>query len=476
MSSRRALAAALAAAVLGCAVGPSYERPELPVPASFRDTPEAQASLADLEWWEVFHDEVLQSLVREALEQNRDLLTAVANVEEARNTAAVQRGELFPQAGYEGHAYKGKNSALGLPADLGGGGTHSSYLAALNFFWEVDVWGRIRRATESARAQMLASDAVRQGVVLSLVTGVAQAYLELRELDNELEIAHRNVENFQETYDLFLRQFRGGVTSKLDPLRGEAALAQAASTVPDIERRIVAKENEISVLLGRPTGTIPRGTSLAEQVMPADVPAGVPSLLLVRRPDLIEAEQALVSANAQIGVAFAQFFPRIGLTAFRGAISSDLSQMLKSSSETWTLGSTAVGPILTWGQTWYNWQGAKAADQAAIYQYQQSVLIALAEVSDALTAHQKTALQRAELERQVEALRESVRLAQVRYVGGLATYLEVLDAQQQLFPAELSLSQALRDERLSVVAIYRALGGGWSEAAPPPTIPQPLAP
>jgi outer membrane protein, multidrug efflux system len=230
------------------------------------------------------------------------------------------------------------------------------------------------------------------------------------------------------------------------------------------------------VLLGRPAGPIPRGLPLQEQSLPPEVPAGVPSLLLTRRPDLIEAEQTLVSANAQIGVAFAEFFPRIGLTAFRGAISSDLSQMLKSSSETWMLGSQAVGPILTWGQTWYNWEGAKAADQAAIYRYQQSVLQALAEVSDSLTAYGKISIRRAELERQVEALRESVRLAQVRYVGGLATYLEVLDAQQQLFPAELSLSEALRDERLSVVFLYRALGGGWETSEPEPSIPQPLAP
>jgi multidrug efflux system outer membrane protein len=474
VSARRTLAAALAAAALGCAVGPNYEPPELPAPPSFRDTPEAQASLADLAWWEVFHDEVMQSLVREALEHNRDLLTAVANVEFARDQAAVSRGELFPQAGYEGDAARGRNSFVGQPSP--NPETTSSYLAALNVFWEVDVWGRIRRSTESARAQMLASDAVRQGVVLSLVTGVAQAYLELRELDFALEIAKRNVASFQETYDLFQRQYRGGVTSKLDPLRGEAALAQAASTVPDIERRIVAKENELSVLLGRPAAAIPRGNSLAEQVMPAEVPAGVPSLLLTRRPDLIEAEQTLIAANAQIGVAFAQFFPRIGLTAFRGAISSDLSQLLKSSNSAWALGSQAVGPIFTWGQTWYTWQAAKAANEAAVYQYQQSVLTALADVSNALTAREKVALQRAELERQVAALRESVRLAQVRYVGGLATYLEVLDAQQQLFPAELAYSQALRDERLAVVAIYRALGGGWSSAGEPPEIPHPFVP
>ena len=475
MRARRALAVSLVAAMLGCAVGPNYRRPELPTPPSFRDTPEEQASIADLPWWDVFKDEVLQALIRESLAQNRDLLTAVANVEQSRDLAAVQRGELFPQAGYDAGAFRGKNTSLGIPATLGSG-SHSAYLAALNFAWEVDVWGRIRRATESARAQMLASEAFRRGVVLSLVTGVAQAYLELRELDLELEIAKRTVQSFQETFDLFTRQYKGGVTSKLDPLRGEAALAQAASTVPDIERRIVAKENELSVLLGRPAGSIARGAALVDQVLPPEVPAGVPSLLLERRPDLIQAEQNLIAANAQIGVSFAQFFPRIGLTALRGAISTDLSQLLKSGNAAWSLGSQAVGPILTWGQTWYTWEAAKAADEASIYQYQQAVLTALADVSNALTAREKVAAQRAELERQVAALRESVRLAQVRYVGGLSTYIEVLDAQQQLFPAELSLAQAQRDEKLAIVAVYRALGGGWSQAEEPPVIPSPLRP
>ncbi|HVH20568.1 MAG TPA: efflux transporter outer membrane subunit [Myxococcota bacterium] len=475
MNARHLLVLALLAVAQGCAVGPNYEPPELPIPPAFRNTPEEQASIADLPWWEVFNDEVLQELVRESLANNRDLLTAIANVEFARDLAAVSRGELFPRADYEADAHRGKNAFLGLPTLLPND-SGSSYLAALNFFWEIDVWGRIRRATESARAQMLASDAVRRGVVLSLVTGVAQAYLELRELDLELEIAYRNVESFQETYDLFQRQFVGGVASRLDPLRGEAALASASSFIPDIERRIVAKENELSVLVGRPAGDIERGASLTAQALPPEVPAGVPSLLLTRRPDVIEAEQTLISANAQIGVAFAQFFPRIGLTALRGAISTDLSQMLKSGNAAWSYGSQAIGPIFTFGQNWYNWEAAKANDDASVYQYQQSVLIALADVSDALTAREKTALQRADLERQVEALRESVRLAQVRYVGGLATYLEVLDAQQQLFPAELSLSQALLDERLAVVSIYRALGGGWNEEAPAPDLPSPLRP
>jgi multidrug efflux system outer membrane protein len=474
VNARRWLALALLAAAQGCAVGPNYAPPELPVPPAFRDTPEEQASVADLPWWQVFGDEALQGLVRESLEHNRDLLTAIENVELSRNIAAVQRGELFPQLGYEGDAGRGRNSFIGSP--VSNPQTVSSYLAVLNVFWEVDVWGRIRRATESARAQMLADDAVRRGVVLSLVSDVARAYLELRELDLELEIAHRNVESFRETYQLFQRQFTGGVTSKLDPLRGEAALAQAASTIPDIERRIVAKENQLSVLVGRPAGGIERGTALTDQSFPPEIPAGVPSQLLLRRPDLIEAEQNVVAANAQIGVAFADFFPRIGLTAFRGAVSTDLSQLLKHSNLAWGIGAQAAGPILTWGQTWYNWRAFEAADRASIYQYQQSVLLALADVSNALTAREKVALQRAELERQVDALRESVRLAQVRYVGGLATYLEVLDAQQQLFPAELDLSQALLDERLAVVDIYRALGGGWQEEAPAPDLPSPLRP
>jgi multidrug efflux system outer membrane protein len=477
VNARQLFALALLAAAQGCAVGPNYEPPELPTPPAFRDTPEEQASIADLPWWEVFHDEVMQQLVRESLANNRDLLTAIENVEFARYAAAVQRGELFPQLTYEGAAAYGRNSFLGDPfINTPGTREGGSFLAALNVFWEVDIWGRIRRATESARAQMLANEAVRRGVVLSLVTGVAQAYLELRELDLELEIAHRNVESFQETYDLFQRQYTGGVASRLDPLRGEAALASAASFVPDIERRIVAKENELSVLVGRPAGEIERGAALTDQVLPPEVPAGVPSLLLTRRPDLIEAEQNLISANAQIGAAFADFFPRIGLTALQGAISTELSQMLKSSNMAWALGAQAIGPILTWGQTWYNWRAFEAADRASIYQYQQSVLRALEDVSNALTAREKVTLQRAELERQVEALRESVRLAQVRYVGGLATYIEVLDAQQQLFPAEIELAQALLDERVAVVSIYRALGGGWGQEGEAPGLPSPLRP
>jgi multidrug efflux system outer membrane protein len=455
-------------------VGPDYRRPELPVSASFRDRPEDAASIADLPWWEVFRDDALGALIHESLEQNRDLQTAAARVEEARYVAAVVRGELLPQVGYEADAARGKQSLLGAVSP--GSGKGGSFLAALGVAWEIDLWGRIRRASESARAQMLGTEAVRRGVVLSLVTGVADGYFALLELDLELEIARRTETSFQETLALFTRRFEGGVTSKLDPLRAEAALAQVAATIPDLERRIVAQENALSVLVGRVPGGIPRGASLAEQASPPEVPAGVPSLLLERRPDLVEAEQALVASNAQVGVALAEFFPRIGLTSFYGGTSAELSDLLESGALTWTAAARAAGPLFTWGRTWYGYQASKQFSEQAWLQYQQSVLVALQEVSDALTDREKLVLVRIEQERQVEALRESLRIARSRYVGGYSNYVEVLDAQQQLFPAELALARTQRDELLAVVALYRVLGGGWSDYGAEPQVPPPFAP
>jgi multidrug efflux system outer membrane protein len=323
---------------------------------------------------------------------------------------------------------------------------------------------------------MLATEAFRRGVVLSLVSGVAQAYFELRELDLELEIARRTVENFGETLRIFDRQFQGGVTSRLDPLRAEAALAQAAAAVPDLERRIVAKENELSVLVGRTPGALPRGAALTEQVSPPVIPAGVPSQLLTRRPDLLEAEQNLVAANARIGEAMANFFPRIGLTTLYGSASGELSALLSSGTGIWSLVATAAGPIFTFGRTWYFWKASQANTEAVRHAYEQAVLVSLQEVSDSLVGREKLALVRQEQERAVHALSESLKVARTRYVGGLSTYIEVLDAQQQLFPAENDLARTRRDELLFLVALYRALGGGWHEAPPAPSVPLPLAP
>jgi multidrug efflux system outer membrane protein len=469
------LALALSAAVLGCAIGPDYGRPELPAPPAFRDQPETTASIADLPWWEVFRDDTLVALIHESLASNRDLQLAAANVEVARYLAAVQRGELFPQLGYEADATRGKDTFLGTPGSTGRG-TENDFLAVANLFWEIDVWGRIRRATEAARADLLATEAFRRGVVLSLVSGVAQAWIELIELDRELEIARESVVSFGEMRDLFQRQFLGGVVSKLDSLRAEAALAQAAARVPDLERLIVAKENELSVLIGRPAGAIPRGGMLAEQVVPPEVPAGVPSLLLERRPDLIEAEETLVASNARIGQALADYFPRIGLTALAGSVSTELSDLLHSATDVWSVGGSALGPLFTFGQTTYTWKAAQAASDASRAAYEGAVLNSLREVSDALTAREKLVAVRAEREREVAALRESVEISQQRYLGGLATYLEVLDAQQQLYPAEFALAQTERDQLLAVVALYRALGGGWNAYDAQPELPLPIVP
>jgi multidrug efflux system outer membrane protein len=474
--ARRAAPGLLASlALAGCAIGPSYRPPELPVTESFRGQAVAEsASLADLPWWEVFEDAALGELVRAALEHNLDLRAAIARVEQARYLAAVARSEFFPSVGYEADAVTGRDTFLGAPAP--DTGEVDGFLAVLNAAWEIDVWGRIRRSSEAARAQLLATDAFRRGVVLSLVAGVAQAYFELRELDLELEIAQRTVASFQETLDLFERQFRGGVASRLDSLRAEAALAQAAASVPDLERRIVAKENELSVLAGRPAAEVPRGAALVEQTYPPEVPAGVPSVLLARRPDLAEAEQTLVAQNALVGVALAEFFPRIGLTAFAGSVSTELSDLLTSGTGLWSAAAVGAGPILTFGRNLYNYRAQQAAVDEALASYEQTLLVALQEVSDALVAREKLAAVRSEQERAVAALEEALRIARVRYLGGLATYIEVLDAQQQLFPAENDLARTRRDQLLAVVDLYRALGGGWSSQAPPPTVPLPLAP
>jgi multidrug efflux system outer membrane protein len=473
--SARALGLAAALALPACALGPDYERPSLPAAESFRGQAAAETtSIADLPWWEVFGDAALAGLIQQALADNLDLQTAAARVEQARYLAGVTRSELFPEVGYEGDSVRGKQSFLGGVSP--GVDTDNSQLAVFTLSWELDVWGRIRRATEAARAELIATEAFRRGVVLGLVTGVAQAYFELRELDLELEIAQRTEASFQETFQLFQRQYEGGVTSRLDPLRAQAARAQAAASIPDLERRIVAKENELSVLLGRVTAAIPRGDALAAQSLPPEVPAGVPSTLLERRPDLVEAEQILVASNARIGVAKSEFFPRIALTGFQGSVSRDLSDLFDSGSETWSLGGIASGPLLSWGRTYFAFLASKAESEQALLQYQQSMLGALREVSDALTAREKLALVRAEQQLAVDALRESLRIARIRYRGGLATYLEVLDAQQQLFPAENALAQTQRDELLAVVALYRALGGGWSTYGEPPRLPSPLAP
>jgi outer membrane protein, multidrug efflux system len=466
---RTGLASALSLILCACAIGPSYRRPEVAQPPAFRgDEAPSEATIAQIPWWELFRDETLKGLIEEALEQNYDLRIAASRVEQARYAVGVVRADALPQVGYQASA---ERSRFNLPG--GGHATQNLFFGALQTAWEIDLWGRIRRSTEASLANLYAAEDARRGVVLLLVTDVAQAYLELRELDLELEIALRTQGSFQQTFDLFDRQLRGGVGTRLATSRAEAALANTSATIPDLERRIVAKENQLSILLGRPPGDIPRGSALTEQGFAPEIPAGLPADLLRRRPDVMQAEDAIVAANAQVGVAIADFFPRIGLTALYGNQSSDLDDIVQSGSNVWSIAAALSGPLFQSGRLYYGYKFDEAAWEESLSVYQQTVLNALAEVSNALVARQKLAAASAQLDRQVVALQDAVNLSNSRFTGGLANYYEVLESQQELFPAENALARSRLDELLSVIALYRALGGGWEaeEAAHPEQYP-----
>ena len=445
----------------GCAVGPDYKRPTTTPPEVFRGQtgPEEAASLADLPWWEAFRDPTLQELLQIALANNYDLRTAVASVEQARALAAAARGAFFPTIGYQGDISRSRVSAavIGVPGGPGPS-TASTFVGLFTASWELDIWGRIRRQYEAASAQFLGTEEARRGVLLSLVSNVAQAYFELLELDAQLDIAKRNTASFQGSYDLFRRRLEFGLASTLETTRAEGALGDAAATIPDLERQIAAKENEISALLGRNPGPIPRGTPLFEQAVVPEVPAGLPSALLERRPDILQAEQQLVQANAQVGVAKAQFFPQLTLTGFGGGINPGLSAF----SHVWSLAAGLSGPIFQGGQILENYRAFVAASEQAKLQYEQAVITAFQEVASALTALEKLVQVEAEQARAVKAYADSVRIALKRYEGGLANYYEVLEAQQLLFPAENQLAQVRANRLFTYVQLYKVLGGGWN--------------
>ncbi len=445
----------------GCMVGPDYRRPALDVPTSFRDEQfQATNSLAELAWWTLYQDATLQDLIRAALTNNYDVRIAAARLEQADAYLMQSRSQLFPQAGYEGVGARGKNSFLGNPT-VAEGLTQSSFLGALNATWELDFWGRIRRLNESARAQYLASVEGQRAVVLALVGQVAQAYFELLELDMEQEIARRTVKSFQESLRIFTEKYEGGVASRLDTARAEAALAQAAASIPNLERQIADKENQINVLLGRNPAPVARQSQLLKQVVPPEVPVGLPAALLERRPDIRQAEQNLRAANAQIGAAVGDFFPKIGLTALFGGISKELSDITSGDAGTWSLGGNFTGPIFQGGRLRGQYRQAVAAAEEARLRYQQTALNAFQEVASLLIARQKYEEIRQQQERAVKALQEAVNVSLTRYQYGKANYYEVLEAQQQLFPAENSLARTELNQLVVVVQLYKALGGGW---------------
>ena len=460
-----AFALAAAGALSGCAVGPNYQRPALPAPENFYGSsrPASDASLADTQWWDVFADPVLRSLVEEALRNGYDVRLAAARVEESRARYGIAGSLYYPDLGYSAGAGRFHTSAYATPSDA----TGNLVTANASVSWELDVWGRVRRLNEAARAQYLATEEGRRAVVLSLVADVASAYFDLRDLDAELEISQRTRATFQDTYDLFSRRLAGGAASALETARAEALLANASAQIPALEQRIVARENQITLLLGRAPGPVPRGGALTEQSMPPVVPAGLPSALLLRRPDVRAAEQSLVAANANVGVARAAFYPTLSLTGFFGGQSAGLSDLF-AAGRTWSIGANLLGPLFKGGRLRAEERVAHALFDQALVSYERAFTRALGEVSSNLVAIEKLAAEETERERSVHATREAVRLATLRYESGLSAYFEVLDALQLLLPAETALVQTRRDRLTAFVSFYRALGGGWSDAPPPP--------
>jgi multidrug efflux system outer membrane protein len=463
--SARIISSVVATALLGgCAIGPNYKRSSVAEPATFRGQATAEAaSLADAPWWDVFQDPSLNALIQEALRNNYDVRIAAARVQEARANFVVSRSDLYPSLDYAAGVSRGRIT----PGIQGGPGRQAPeasnfYYGTLAMSWELDIWGRIRRSNEAARATLLATEDARRGVWLTLVSDLGQAYFELLALDVRLQIARNTTDAYQRTYDLFLDRFQLGAASKLETSRAEGALGDAQANIPQLESDITAKENQISILLGRIPGPIPRGKPMYEQPVVPGVPAGLPSALLERRPDLRQVEQQLVSANARIGVAKAEFFPKLSLTALFGTASPEVSALTGGTATIWAVAGMFSGPLLNAGRTLGTYRASIAQWEQARAQYEQAVLIALREVSDALTALGK--LNEAEMgqDRSVKALEAAVGHATDRYRQGLASYYEVLEAQQQLYPAQNTLAQIRRNRLLAYVQLYKALGGGWS--------------
>jgi outer membrane protein, multidrug efflux system len=452
----------------GCAIGPDYHRPVVAEPPTFRGQTTAEAaSFADAPWWEAFEDPSLRALIEEALRQNYDVRIAAARVQEARARLGVARSDLYPSLDY---GVDGGRAKVGPGVQGSPGGpvpnARNFYSASMSLSWEIDIWGRVRRLTESARADLFATEEARRGVWLTLVSDLAQAYFELLELDQQLQIARNSTGAFQRSYDLFLDRFNLGAASKLETSRALGALGDAQATIPQLESSIVAKENQISILLGKPPGPIARGRSMYEQPIVPTVPAGLPSALLARRPDLRQAEQQLVSANARIGAAKAEFFPKFSITALFGTAGPEMAALTGGSTTIWAMAGMLSGPLFNAGRTLGNYRASQAQWEQARLQYEQAVLVALREVSDALTALGKLNEAEAGQNTAVTALDEAVGHATDRYRQGLANYFEVLEAQQQLYPAQNTLAQIRRNRLLAYVQLYKALGGGWNLTDP----------
>ncbi|PWT82283.1 MAG: transporter [Acidobacteria bacterium] len=460
----------LLSAILGCGlltsctVGPKYHRATVQTPTAFRDiAPDSQqqaqsASYADLPWWQVFQDPKLQELIRKALKQNYDLQLATERINAARAQVALTRSSLFPQAsananfiGGKEHIVQSKFNFLTLTADAA---------------FQLDLFGRLRRATESARAQLLATEDARQTVILTLVSDLASDYFTLLQLDLQLQITRETVRTQTDSVKLTKLRLDRGVATKLDVLQAQQVLDTANAQIPDLEREIALEENAISILLGDYPHDIARGLPLVEQTLPPEVPPGLPSSIIERRPDIREAEEVLIASNAEIGVAKAQFFPQIALTGSGGGSfgrSSVFSSLMASQIGIWSYGAQASQPIFTGGSLHGNLRLARSENQQALIAYRKAIQRAFGDVSDALIGYEKLHEVRVRQQDTVSDLEETVHISTLRYQGGTTTYLEVLDGQRSLYGAQLTLASARGDEYRSLVQLYKALGGGWQQ-------------
>jgi multidrug efflux system outer membrane protein len=437
----------------GCTVGPKYKRPPLQPPTNFyAERQISTSSEADLAWWDLFKDPVLQGLIREGLKNNYDLQLALARVEQERALAGVTRSQYFPQVGY-GASISGQQAPLIE--------NHTYYSYNFSALWEIDLFGRIRKLNEAQRAVYFASEDARRDVRLLVLSEIAQGYFQLRALDADLEIAIRTVKSFQDTLDLFQNKFKGGAASGLEVARAQAALSNVAAVIPDLRRQIVAQEVALNLLLGRNPGPIDRGSTLTEQFDPPEVPTGLPSQLLERRPDLHQAEESLIAANANVGVAKANFFPTISLTGALGGVSPQLSE-LTGTGKAWSLAGNLAGPLFTAGRLKNEYRAALAQRDQAKIAFEHTVTQAFGEVSTSLSAHQELAKAYQEQLNSVAAYRESINLSNIRYDSGLASYFEIIDAQIQMYPAERSAIIYDLGRKVALVNLYRALGGGWN--------------
>ncbi|HEV2963675.1 MAG TPA: efflux transporter outer membrane subunit [Candidatus Angelobacter sp.] len=449
----------------GCAVGPNYKKPQVPVPPAYRGLSAEQAGKADVDsfgdqkWWDAFQDETLRDLIQTALKQNYDVQIAATRILQARAQLGITRADQLPSVEASASSANERTpQGVGRPAI-----ETSTSRISLSLAWELDFWGKFRRASESARANLLAQEWARRQVISSLVSDVASAYFELRELDLELEISRQTLASRKNSLQLTQILADGGATSMLDVRQAEQLVFNAAASIPDLERRIEQQENFISILLGRNPQDIARGRKLVDQPHALEVPSGLPSSLLKRRPDILQAEQQLIAASAQIGVAKADYFPQISLTAAGGYQSSALTGLFAGPAGLWTLGAGAVQPVFEGGRIRNRVRFAEARTEEAKLTYQRTVQEAFREVSDSLVGYRKSQEFRIQQEQLTHSAEEATKLSNMRYKGGATSYLEVLDSDTRYFSAQLSLAQAQLRELQSLVQIYRSLGGGWQQ-------------